>query len=422
MPDFNSILDEIPTYERFYAIDELNAKITALVTEHKGRLEQVELGFSTLGEPISCIRVGEGRFNALIHGFPNCEEPYGGNLLECLARALAEHDDVIKELDYTWYLIGCSDPDGARLNNGFQKGPITPLNFTLNYYRTPVSKTPESCFPFRFGSLNFNSPVPETQALMKLMDRIEFHFVSSLHMMKWGGVTYEVPHACPELYVHLWESARRFNVFLRKRPGTTIAPGIMKADYLTPARGYIKHLARGETNIEPIKGCYIYEYGKMLNPHMFMMIPECCIWYDPRMWNDTPTDGTLGDSLRYAHDRATASDNFVLDAWKSALPFLKTRTQFKEMIKENMAPLINKYTNVSNPPFIFNSKVHARKATMAEKIGIEGREDLYIMFDLGGLIRTIDAELKSSRGSMLEKIREETLVKLKEYDRHLHTV
>jgi hypothetical protein len=44
------------------------------------------------------------------------------------------------------------------------------------------------------------------------------------------------------------------------------------------------------------------------------------------------------------------------------------------------------------------------------------------MFDLGGLIRTIDAELKSSRGSMLEKIREETLVKLKEYDRHLHTV
>jgi hypothetical protein len=58
---------------------------------------------------------------------------------------------------------------------------------------------------------------------------------------------------------------------------------------------------------------------------------------------------------------------------------------------------------------------------MAEKIGIEGREDLYIMFDLGGLIRTIDVESSTEGSSRLEKIREESLEKLKEYDKHLHT-
>jgi len=138
---------------------------------------------------------------------------------------------------YTWYLVKCSDPDGARLNEGFQLGPHTPMNFTLNYYRTPNVKTPDSCFPFRFGPLDLNSPVPETRALMRVLERVPMSFVSALHMMKWEGITYEVPHPCPELYAPLWDAAKRFDVFPRKRLGTTLAPGIQRAAYLTPAKG-----------------------------------------------------------------------------------------------------------------------------------------------------------------------------------------
>jgi len=420
MPDFSRVLDSVPNFKRYMTVDELHQRNADLVNEYPGKVELIDLGKSADGEVIDCLKIGEGRHNALIHGFPNCEEPFGGNLLDYLAEALLQDQELREELDYTWYLVKCSDPDGARLNEGFQLGPQTPMNFTLNYYRTSNVKTPDSCFPFRFGPLNLNSPVPETRALMRVLDRVPMSFVSALHMMKWGGITYEVPHPCPELYVPLWNVAKRFDVFPRKRLGTTLAPGIQRAAYLTPAKGWLRQWAAGNTNIEPIPGCDLYEYAQTLNPYVFVMIPECCIWYDPRMWDDSPSGSTLGESLLYAKVRRDEVSSWMLDVWNRALPHLGTRSRFKVMMDEWMEPIIERYTNVSNPPFTFDEKVHARKATVAEKVGVEGRDDLYRMFYLGGMIRTFDAELEAGGNEALSGLRDEVYGKLQDYDNYLH--
>lgn len=418
MIDLAGFLGVISDWKRYYTVDEIHTKM-AVTSDEYTEIELLDLGNSTNGEPIDCLKVGEGRFNALIHGFPNCEEPIGGPLLEYFARRLAEDEETRKALDYTWYLIPCSDPDGARLCEGFQTGDQTVLNFSLNYYRTPVNKTPEWCFPFRFGPLDLNSPTAETRALMSLMDRIDFHFVSSLHQMKWGGITYQVPHPCPELYHRLWESARRYNIFPRKRPGTTIAPGVSQAYYIQVARGYLRQWAAGNTNIEPIKGCYIYEYGQMRNPHMFMMIPESTFWYDPRMWDDTPTDQPLGDSLQFQREVVEDVQGLLLKVWQEASPKLTAESPFREMYHGMMTPLLTKATNVSNPTLRFNDKVHTRKATVAEKVAVEGREVSYRMTHLGGMVRVLDHELEHGSGDV-ESERDEVYAKLIEYDRKLH--
>jgi hypothetical protein len=414
------ILDKIPDWDKYYTVDELHETSIKLVNDYPEEVELIELGKSTNGETIECLKIGDGKFNALIHGFPNCEEPFGGNLLDYFSWALAEYGDFREEMDYTWYLIKCSDPDGARRNEGFQKGPHTPMNFALNYYRTPKKLTPESCFPYRYGPLDLNKPVPETRALMTLLDRIPFHFISSLHMMKWGGITYEVPEPCPELYPPLLDMAKKFNIFPRKRLGTTIAPGIQLADYLTPARGWVEQWAKGNKNIEPINGCYIYEYGLMRNPKLFMMIPECCIWYDPRMWNDEPSDSTLGEALKHAKETADEHNRYLLKNWLESKPLLKEQTPFKVMMDEWMEPIEKKYTNVTDPPFTFDTKTRSRKATVAEKVGIEGREDLYRLFYTGGMIRTLAAERERGGSEKLAEIIENVQGKLKEYDHCLH--
>jgi hypothetical protein len=87
---------------------------------------------------------------------------------------------------------------------------------------------------------------------------------------------------------------------------------------------------------------------------------------------------------------------------------------------EWMEPIARRYTNVSNPPFTFDEKTHARKATVAEKIGVLGREDLYRMFYVGGMIRTLDAELERGGGEGLAAIKENLKGRLQEYDDHLH--
>lgn len=418
MLDYSGFLGDIPDWKRYYTVDMIHEKV-AEVTEEYSEIEYIDLGRSTNGETIDCMKVGEGKYNALIHGFPNCEEPLGGPMLDFFARRLAEDDETREALDYTWYLIPCSDPDGARLCEGFQTGEQTVLNFSLNYYRTPVYKTPEWCFPFRFGPLDLNSPTAETRALMSLMDRMDFHFVSSLHQMKWGGITYQVPHPCPELYHHLWESASRYKIFPRKRPGTTIAPGVSQAYYLTPARGYLRQWSAGNKNIEPIKGCYIYEYGQMRNPHMFMMIPEGTFWFDPRMWDDTPTDGRLGDSLEFQREVVEDVQGLLLEVWQEALPKLSADTPQKEMYTGMMEPLISKAINVSNPVLRFDEEVHGRKATVAEQVAVEGREVSFRMTHLGGMVMVLDQELEKGTGEVSE-LREKVYSKLLYYDKYLN--
>ena len=420
MLDISNVLENIPDFKRYMTVDELHQRNADMVNEYPSKVELIDLGNSKNGEVIDCLKIGDGKYNAFIHGFPNCEEPYGGNLIDYLAEALIQDDQLREELDYTWYLVKCSDPDGARLNEGFQKGPHTPINFSLNYYRTPNFLTPESCFPYRFGPLNLNDPVPETKALMKVLDQIPMTFVSSLHMMKWGGITYEVPEPCELIYSGLWKLAKQFEVFPRKRLGTIYAPGIQYAAYLSPARGWLSQWSKGNKNIEPISGCYIYEYGQQLNPNMFMMIPECCIWFDPRMWDDTPTDSTLGESLLYAKDVSDDVNNFMLRIWNDALPYLEIESPFKIMMEEWMEPIIKRYTNVTNPPLRFDERIQNKRATRAEKVGVEGREDLYRMFYLGGLIRTFETELKNSGSEKLDNLSQEVMGKLQDYDNFLH--
>lgn len=229
-----------------------------------------------------------------------------------------------------------------------------------------------------------------------------------------------VPHRCSELYADLQNAAKQFNVFLRKRPGTMLAPGIMHAQYLQPARNYVRHMAAGNKHLEPIQGCDIYEYVQIWNPDSFIIIPECCLWYEPRMLDDRESESTLGDALSYGNEKMNEANNFLLDVWNEAEPHLKTETPWKQMTWENVEPLIAKYTNVSNPPFKFNPKIHARKATVAEKIGIEGHDDLYRMFNIGGMYKMLDEEAKASGSEKALELKERTHAKLVEYDKFLH--
>jgi len=74
MPDFSGILENIPEFKRYMTVDELHQRSAELVNEHADRVELIDLGESTNGETIECLKIGEGRHSALIHGFP-CPHP-----------------------------------------------------------------------------------------------------------------------------------------------------------------------------------------------------------------------------------------------------------------------------------------------------------------------------------------------------------
>ena len=416
MTDFSEILAGIPSYKEYMGVDELNASSEALAKEYPDTVKILELGRSAGGEPIPCLKIGEGKHRGLMYGFPNPEEPLGGLLIEYFSRALAEDENLRRKLDYTWYLIKCIDPDGARPNERFLKGPHTPLNFSENYYRTPRHLTGETNFPYRFGDLDFNSPLPETRVLMKLLGITGVDFISSLHNMKWGGITYEVPGPCPWLYPKLHKVAKDHNVFLRKRLGTTVTPGVQVAGYFTPVRNYVRAKAAGRGAVEEINGAFIYEYVQLINPDVFMMIPECCLWYDDRCWNDKPTDVTLEKVMEYSSRVGSETNKFMISLFDRAEPLCKSPSPFLEMMRSRLENARRSTVNVSDPDPEYRKKLLMRTVTVAEKVALEGRADVYSMFYVGGLIRMIDHQLAQpgSRNAKLEAYRDEAVEKLEE--------
>jgi len=46
-----------------------------LAKEQSEVVKVLDLGRSAGGDPIKCLKIGEGKYHALVYGFPNSEEP-----------------------------------------------------------------------------------------------------------------------------------------------------------------------------------------------------------------------------------------------------------------------------------------------------------------------------------------------------------
>lgn len=189
-------------------ISELNNSSKKLAEEF-AHVELNELGKSREERPIYCLKIGEGKENALLFAFPHPNEPIGSMSLEFLSCFLAENPEFTKETGYTWYLIKAIDIDGAILNEGWFKGDFNPLKYARNYYRPAGHEQIEWSFPIKYKKLAFETPPPETQALMQLINEIKPKFMYGLHNSAFGGVYFYVSRGVGNLFTDLTDFVKQ---------------------------------------------------------------------------------------------------------------------------------------------------------------------------------------------------------------------
>ncbi len=209
--DLKEILDQIPEYQEFMTIAELDASSKNLAREFEN-VELKEIGKSRESRTIYCLKIGAGEKNALLFAFPHPNEPIGSMSLEFLSCFLAKNPDFTKETGYTWYLIKAIDIDGAILNEGWFKGEYNPLKYAKNYYRPATFEQVEWTFPVKYKKLSFNSPLPETRVLMELLNNLKPKFMYSLHNSSFGGVYFLISHEKGNLYIDLVNFVTRENL------------------------------------------------------------------------------------------------------------------------------------------------------------------------------------------------------------------
>ncbi|MCS7384457.1 MAG: M14 family zinc carboxypeptidase [archaeon GB-1867-097] len=287
------ILNEIPLYSEFLTVNELYESSEKLASKYPDKVSAFKIGEARNGEPIQCLKIGEGELNAILFAFPHPNEPIGSMTLEYLSWKLALDDELREKSNTTWYIIKCIDPFGARLNEGWFKGEWSPKKYALNYYRPPGYRQVEWTFPIKYKTLNFNNPVPETEALMKLIDKVKPDFMASLHNAGFCGAYFYLSNPMPELYGELHEAAEKFKIPIHL--GEPEVPYVKKLDdaiFKMPSTidAYEYYAAHSKKDPAEIirHGGSSDEYAKQVNSKVFTIICEVPYIYDERIANKTP--------------------------------------------------------------------------------------------------------------------------------------
>lgn len=206
------ILSRVPDYKAFLTVEEMDRHTLALAQKYPGIVTVFKAGESQSGRPLFCLKIGSGAKNALIFGCPHPNEPIGAMMLEAFSQLLAEDEKLREELPYTFYLIKAVDPDGLSRNEGWLKGPFTYYNYARHFYRPAGAKQVEWTFPLDYKTLHFHTPLPETRALMKIIEETKPAFLFSLHNSAFGGVFWYINREIPALISGLQDIPARHGI------------------------------------------------------------------------------------------------------------------------------------------------------------------------------------------------------------------
>jgi len=367
--DIYKVLEDIPDYTEFLTVEELDQSSRDLADEYDS-VNMVEVGKSREGHPISYLKVGEGKRNALLFAFPHPNEPIGSMTVEFLARYLAENPEFTEEIGYTWYLIKAIDPDGAKLNEGWFKGEFTPLKYARNFYRPPGHEQIEWTFPVKYKKLEFNNPPVETQALMKIMDETKPNFLFSLHNAGFCGVYYYITHPVQALYPEYTELVKQQELPLHR--GEPEAPFIKT---LNPAiyqmfgiqESYDFYEKNGVENPQELikNGTSSDAYLREITGNKgFTLVCEMPYFYDRALGDDSETDYDRRKLVIESLEKSVDTNNYVKERFEAVKQYCDPDNRIFTAVSDFVGNFDKRYTPQIN--HARNSPMYEGKATVAQ--------------------------------------------------------
>ena len=391
---YEELLRGIPDYREFLTAQELDDSSAALARDYPDVVSVFPFGKTKEGRTLNCMKIAGGQHVALMFGCPHPNEPIGTMMLEYFTRALAENKALRDELDYTWYIVKAWDYDGLMLNEKWLKGPYTLYNYSRNFFRPAGFKQVDWTFPIDYKELHFHSPIPETQAMMKLIDEIRPEFIYSLHNAGFGGVYWYETAATPEIWDDLHAASLSQDVPMNLGEPEApycqlLAPAIYKELSITDEYDYLEKY--GTKNIgQAIKvGSCSADYANR-RWGSFTMLTEEPYLFDRRINDLSPADITRGEAALEGLDWGAQANRFLSGELNKTIQYMDAENPFRlalEAFTVNRSEVATRNMIASNPDF-------AKPATVAEKFDNLLVKKFYKLLQYGMLIRANELELE----------------------------
>lgn len=390
-------LEDVPRYEGFLTYSELERSSEELVREYRDFVRLIDIGSTRCGKRIRALVLGNGSRKAFLFGAPHPNEPVGTLVLDYLSWRFAQDESLRKALDYTLIIVKVADIDGLILNEGWFKGPLTIAKYVENYYRSAGDVQIEWSFPIRYKRLLFEKPVPETVAIMKLIDSYKPSFIYSLHNAGFGGVYYYISEEAPLLYpiYQLYPKSLGIPLSLGE-PEVPWASMLSKAVYkMVSTKDFYEFLeAQGVDPIAVIRhGGNSYDYASNLNPRVFELVAEVPYFYDPRVEDLDEDRITRREAILKGLSIREDTYRVLEKTWKALKGVLRIEDPCSEEAK--LAESIEYFIQTA-PKLIESEKAWAlknpglnRRATRAEVFDNTFVEEFYSALIMGMLKRIV---------------------------------
>lgn len=392
----------VPDTPGYPAVDELIGSFRALAVRHPGLVTERRIGTSTLGEPLLCFTVHDGPTTPdtdhyVVVGGVHPNEPVGAVTALHLATALCEDPGLRAHFGGAWQIVPCVDPDGARLNEGWFDRPADKRAYGRHFYRPAGREQVEWTFPFAYKKAYFDRVLPETLALMRLLDDTRPRFLTTLHNCETGGVYYYVNRPAPELYGTLADIPASLGLPLATgEPEAAHIPRHAPAVYgCIDMRDAYDHLeSLGVDAAAAIGGSSSAAYAERYGT--FYFVAEVPHWSHPDADDGTPTEERHADVVRrraHALGETGAVLGAVLDA---ARPHLSVRTPFLRAVEDFVPSL----TEIAALEADRADGLPDRPATVSETYDCAASVHSFRIRLGGMLLRALDAEVAAGTATV----------------------
>ncbi|MBT2410595.1 hypothetical protein J7I94_08475 [Streptomyces sp. ISL-12] len=415
----------VPDSPGYPTVDELIDRFRALAARHPGLVTEHRIGTSTLGEPLLCFTVHEGPLTPdtdhyVVVGGVHPNEPVGAVTTLHLATALCEEPELRAHFGGAWQIVPCVDPDGARLNEGWFGRPADKRAYGRHFYRPAGREQVEWTFPFAYKKAYFDQVLPETLALMRLLDDTRPRFLTTLHNCEAGGVYYYVNRPAPELYGVLADIPASLGLPLATgEPEAAHTPRHAPAVYgCIDMRDAYDHLeSLGVDAAATIGGSSSAAYAERYGT--FYFVAEVPHWSHPDADDDTPTGERHADVVR-RRARALGETGQVLAAvLDAARPRLTIRSPFLRAVEDFVPSL----TEIAALEANRADGLPDRPATVSETYDCEASVHSFRIRFGGMLLRALGAEVAAGTATFeVRRLHRELLDRYASWEREAEPV
>jgi len=164
----------------FYSVKEFLSYIKNRAKIIKLPVTHIKIGKTRSNNDIYALQISNMPFNAIFLGFPHPNEP----LCEIVLAKVLElaKSELVGENIKNWFIVPVWDIDGAKINQKWWiKDKISIVDIVDSWYRPSPGMQVEWTFPIKYKDYTFNSPLPETNAIKKIIDQNPPDLLISLH-------------------------------------------------------------------------------------------------------------------------------------------------------------------------------------------------------------------------------------------------